>query len=263
MNPPTPRRVLVTGAAGTAGQILVPALVEQGYDVLATDLRLPDSRHFEDFQVADLRVYDNAMTMTVGVDAVVHLAGNPDPETALPDLLDVDVTMAVNLTGAVRERRVGTYVMASSIHVLGGYNSPRRWPVQAGWPADPCCAYGTVKAVLERLALDSAGGSGTRAVCLRLGWLCPQPPDQRAEGEWLSPRDFVGYVVAALSGTGGSSSYLAVSANAANHWDLAPSRAGLGYVARDDASRFGNLPSVSGGYTSCRLWQWLPTGGAV
>jgi nucleoside-diphosphate-sugar epimerase len=33
------RRALVTGAGGQIGQALVPALIEAGYQVLATDIR--------------------------------------------------------------------------------------------------------------------------------------------------------------------------------------------------------------------------------
>lgn len=253
------RRVLVTGAAGTAGQTLIPALVAHGFDVRATDLRLPDDTHGTDFRVADLRVYDNAPRLTEGVDAVVHLAGIPDPDSALQALLDVDVTMAVHLVRAAREHGVAQLVIASSLHVLGGYNWPRYWPIRPDWPADPCCDYGTVKAVIERLALTTAMGRGTRTTCLRMGWLSAQPPDKRAEGEWLSPRDFIGYVMAALTTPGGSSTFLALSANAANHWDLSLSLSTLGYTPQDDAGAFGELPAASEAYTTCRLWERLRT----
>ncbi len=252
------RRVLVTGAAGTAGRTLIPALVSQGFDVRATDLRPPDDTQGTEFHAADLRGYDSALRLTEGVDAVVHLAGNPNPDSGLRELLDVDVAMAVHLTRAAREHGVARLVIASSIHVQGGYNWPRHWPIRLDWPANPCCDYGTVKATIERLALSSARGHRTRTTCLRMGWLCRRPPDKRAEAEWLSPRDFVGYVMAALTTPGGGT-FLALSANAANHWDLSLSRSTLGYTPQDDAGAFGNLPASPDAYTSCRLWERLRT----
>jgi hypothetical protein len=98
-----------------------------------------------------------------------------------------------------------------------------------------------------------------RTTCLRMGWLCTRPPDKRAEGEWLSPSDFIGYVLAALTSPGGSGTVLALSANLANHWDLSVTRSSLGYTPQDDAGVFGDLPAASQAYMSCRLWERLPT----
>jgi NAD+ dependent glucose-6-phosphate dehydrogenase len=73
------RRVLVTGAMGRVVQQLLPGLRER-FDVRLMD-RVTGSADASDSDVfvgelTDRRLLDDAVK---GVDAVVHLAGNPDP----------------------------------------------------------------------------------------------------------------------------------------------------------------------------------------
>ena len=91
--------VLVTGAAGRVGQQLLAGLRER------FDLRLMDRVPVPEAdggtrvvgELTDSGLLDDAVA---GVDAVVHLAGNPDPEASWQDLRDPNVEgFAVLLAG--------------------------------------------------------------------------------------------------------------------------------------------------------------------
>ncbi|WP_026360775.1 SDR family oxidoreductase [Amycolatopsis nigrescens] len=70
-------RVLVTGATGRVGKVLVPALVKAGHQVRAMSRRSrPESGPVE-WVVADLTTGDGLTAALVDVQAVVHLASAP------------------------------------------------------------------------------------------------------------------------------------------------------------------------------------------
>src|SRR3954470_8292195 len=98
----SPRRVLVTGATGRVAAPLIPALQERH------DVRLLD-RASGDGDGTDARMIVGALTdrgaaepALEGLDAVVHLAGNPDPAAPLPELEDPNIEAFVALLGAAR-----------------------------------------------------------------------------------------------------------------------------------------------------------------
>ena len=71
-------RVLVTGAGGFIGHHLVKFLVERGYWVRGVDLKLPEYEptSADEFEILDLRRWDNCLVATRGVEEVHHLAAD-------------------------------------------------------------------------------------------------------------------------------------------------------------------------------------------
>src|SRR5436305_14261779 len=69
-------RVLVTGAGGFIGDHLVAFLKSQGYWVRGVDTKLPEfgETAADEFEVLDLRRWDNCLQATRGVDHVYSLA---------------------------------------------------------------------------------------------------------------------------------------------------------------------------------------------
>ncbi|MGH9126886.1 MAG: NAD-dependent epimerase/dehydratase family protein [Acidimicrobiales bacterium] len=95
MTPGAQPRLLLTGAAGRIGRAVLPALSEH-WEVAATDL---PGRGCAVLDVTDLAACRQACS---GVDAVVHMAGNPSTEAPWEDLLPANVTGAYNIAqGAV------------------------------------------------------------------------------------------------------------------------------------------------------------------
>jgi len=72
------RRVLVTGAGGFIGHHLTKYLVERGHWVRAVDVKEPEfeSTSADEFLLLDLRVRENCLEATRGVDEDYALAAN-------------------------------------------------------------------------------------------------------------------------------------------------------------------------------------------
>jgi nucleoside-diphosphate-sugar epimerase len=76
MRTATHPRVLVTGAGGFIGHHLVTALKQQGYWVRGVDTSLPDYTvgDTDEFELRDLRRFDECLLATRGIDHVYALA---------------------------------------------------------------------------------------------------------------------------------------------------------------------------------------------
>src|SRR5438445_2960245 len=71
-------RVLVTGAGGFIGHHLVKFLVNEGYWVRGVDIKAPEFEPSEahEFDLLDLRLWENCLEATHGVQEVYGLAAN-------------------------------------------------------------------------------------------------------------------------------------------------------------------------------------------
>lgn len=240
-------RVLVTGAAGSIGQVVVAALVADDAEVVGLDLvPAPDGVAVEWHQVdcTDPDAMD-AVLAAHSFDAVVHLAGHPD-ELDLPGSLTSHVVTTGALLDAMVEHRVPRIVYASSNHAVG--RTPRRGlgDELLGTAARPRpdTFYGVAKVAAEALLSLYADRYGIDAVACRIGSFLPQPTTRRHLATWLSPDDCVRMVRAALEAPApGFAVLYGISANRDAWWDLEPGRA-LGYDPQDDASAFeADLPA--------------------
>jgi NAD-dependent epimerase/dehydratase family protein len=223
------RQVLVTGAAGRVGQQLLPGLRE-GFD-----LRLMDRVPVTDAgggarvlvgELTDRRLLDEAVD---GVDAVVHLAGNPDPQAAWHDLRDPNVEGFAALLAASRDRGVRQVIFASSVHAMGSYDGRRRWPIDPGWPPAPCCSYGATKAFDEALAQAYDYQTDMSLIGLRLGLSTPAASPAEAVAGWLRPADLHRVVLGALETDVKFGVYHAVSWPGRRRWNIEATIADLGY----------------------------------
>jgi hypothetical protein len=248
------RQVLVTGAAGRVAGQLLPALVER-FEVRLTDrAEGPDrDRGLRTVvgELTDRRVLDEALD---GVDAVVHLAGNPDPEAPWRELREPNVEGFAGLLAAARDHGVRRVVFASSVHAMGVYEGSRRWPIDPAWPPAPCCPYGATKAFDEALARAFDYRTGMSLIGLRLGMCTPQASAAQAAAGWLRPADLRGIVVGALETDVKFGVYHAVSWPSRRRWDIDATRSELGYrPERDDDAPNGGPESADGVLVTCRV----------
>ena len=98
--------VLVTGASGTLGTVLVPRLIKDGHDVRPTS-RSPRSG----WVTADLRTGEGLADAVRDVDAVVHLASSPRKPQ------DTDVAGTRRLLAAARGAGVRHFLYLSIVGV--------------------------------------------------------------------------------------------------------------------------------------------------
>ena len=113
-------RICVTGASGKAGRAVVKDLLENGYDVAATDLVLPREDLGTDVLRADLTDYGQALETLQGAEAVVHLANIPAPGLRTPaTTFNQNMAMNFNVFMAAAALDMARVVWASSETILG------------------------------------------------------------------------------------------------------------------------------------------------
>ena len=243
------RRVVVTGAAGLIGSIVVPDLARH-HDTVGLDrarghaVRRVDSRR------------ERALTRAfAGADAVLDLAANSDIRASWDDVSGNNIPATVATFEAARQAGVRRVVFASSSHVVGLYERDAPYAdVLAGRydgldpsalprldersPLRPDGPYAIAKALGEATARYYAEAHGISAICLRIGSVArsSRPENPRQFSTLLTHADLRRLVHAALDADTSISFALiyGVSANTWRIWDLAGGAA-LGYEPVDDA----------------------------
>jgi uronate dehydrogenase len=233
-------KVLLTGAAGSIGTVLLAGLTDRGHEVVGLDRVVPESPP-ESWYTVDCADPDALAAVFADlarsrqVDAVVHLAGIPD-EASLPEELESHVHTTAALLDAMVAHSVARIVYASSNHAVG--RTPRSDLLTVDARPRPDTFYGVAKVAAEGLLSLYADRYGIDAVAARIGSFLPQPESARNLSTWLSHDDAVRMVDACLSAADpGFAVIYGVSANTRGWWDLAPGRA-LGYHPEDDAEEY-------------------------
>jgi nucleoside-diphosphate-sugar epimerase len=155
------QRILVTGAGGFIGHHLVKRLKAEGHWVRGTDLQYPEyeSSPADQFELLDLRRWDNCLLATRGIDEVFHLAadmGGIGYITAYHahvarnnTLINTHMLEASRINGAHR------FLFSSSACVYAQYKqqTPDVTPLKEedAYPADPEPGYGWEKLFTEQL----------------------------------------------------------------------------------------------------------------
>ena len=229
-------KVLVTGAAGSIGRALGRGLPGLGHELRGLDLvSAPAAGYENDWVVGDCLDPSTAHAAVQGVDAVVHLAGNPD-EDSLPAALESHVHTTARLLEAMLAHGVGRIAYASSNHAVG--RTPSGSELTTAVRPRPDTFYGTAKVAAEALLSLYVDRFDLGAVAMRIGTFADAPETVRQLSTWLSPDDAVRMVDAAIKQPApGYTVVHGVSANTRGWWDLAPGRS-LGFDPQDDAEGY-------------------------
>ena len=232
-------RVLVTGAAGSIGRVVIAGLSERGHEVVAADLVAAPAPYDGPWHLLDVGDRD-AVDAAFGaeqLDGVVHLAGIPD-ETDLPTALASHVHTTAALLDAMVAHGVGRMVYASSNHAVGRTPHERNAPLGVDVRPRPDTFYGVGKVAAEALLSLYADRYGLDVVACRIGSFLPRPERRRHLATWLSHEDGVRMVEASLvAPSPGFAVLYGISANTRGWWDLGPGRA-LGFEPQDDAEQY-------------------------
>lgn len=225
--------MVVTGAAGAIGSLIVGRLAGQ-WQVRATDLCPSDG-----IEKLDVTKFDGCRATFEDADAVVHLAGNPDPEADWEKLRGPNVDGTYNVVAAARDCGVRRLVVASSLQAVSAYPDTRQR--RAEDPARPANLYGATKAWAEALGGWLAATSETSVVALRIGYFSVEPPageeaTPRNLSAWLSPDDCTRLVRAGVEADlTGLAVVDGISANRYRVAELGEAERRIGYEPRDDA----------------------------
>ena len=176
-------KVIVTGGAGYVGCVLVPKLLDAGYEVVVYDLMLFGSDglpqhpqlHVVEGDIRDIPSFTAALK---GVDGVVHLACiSNDPSFEL----DPELSKSINydcfepLVLACKENGVGRFIYASTSSVYGVSEAPE---VTETHPLVPLTDYNKYKGMSEPFLLRHQSPDFT-TVIIRPATVCGYSPRMR------------------------------------------------------------------------------------
>tara|TARA_Y100000296_G_scaffold87162_1_gene130200 strand:- start:22459 stop:23400 length:942 start_codon:yes stop_codon:yes gene_type:complete len=175
------KKVLVTGATGYKGTVLVPKLLSKGYSVVAFDTQwfgnfLPQHGNL---QVIKGDVRDTDSIPLDGVDAIIHLASIAnDPCGDLNPKLTWEVSALATMQLADRAKRVGIeqFIYASSGSVYGVKAEEQ---VTEDLTLEPISEYNKTKMVAERVLLSYANDMKVQIV--RPATVCGLSPRMRLD----------------------------------------------------------------------------------
>jgi GDP-D-mannose 3',5'-epimerase len=154
-------RILVTGAGGFIGHHLVKRLKKDGYWVRGVDIKHPEyeASAADDFQILDLRVWENCLTATQGIDQVYNLAADMGGigyiTSFLADISKNNILINAHMLEAAKQNGVQKYLFSSSACVYAQYKQKSADLVplkeEDAYPADPEPGYGWEKLFAEEL----------------------------------------------------------------------------------------------------------------
>lgn len=163
------RRVLVTGAAGRIGSYFTQHSHEK-YDLRLMVQNQGDETTIENFGevvVGDLTDLQTLKQFCTGIDTVVHMAGNPNPNATWSELLTPNIIGVYNLMTAAKAAGCRRLIFASSIHAVSGGRCDVQ--VKTSEPVQPGDLYGVSKAFGEALGAYMASQEGLSVIALRIG----------------------------------------------------------------------------------------------
>ncbi len=182
--------IVVTGAAGRLGSMVVRRLVDTGHEVLATDRVAPDETPSEFVQV-DLGDPKRLGEVLKGAEGVIHMGAVPGPTRATPrETFENNVGSTFNVLMAAEELGIRRVVFSSSAFGMGWAHDPSAFvplyvPLDEDHPMMSFEPYGLSKQIGETIGAMVARRSSSSVASLRFTnvvW-----PEVLAEFPWPVP----------------------------------------------------------------------------
>ena len=235
------KRVLITGAAGRIGKTLVSGLWDRYELRLMYHRTVPEPQERDDVFVAPITDLGKLEQIVSGVDAIVHMAGNPNVDASWEDVLEANIEGTYCLYEAAHRQGVKRVVFASTNHVTGFYEKEGIYTT-TDMTERPDSYYGVSKAFGEDLGRYYFDQHGLEVICLRIGSFQPDESitgrtSDRILSTWLSHRDCVQLVWRSIEADVKFGIYYGISANSRRYWDISSAVEELGYEPEDDAER--------------------------
>ena len=229
------KTILITGAAGDVGTHLRRELAGK-YRIRASDLRdLKEKFKGQQFMRADISKFADALKITKGVDAIVHLGGY-SVEGPWEGILSANIIGCYNVFEAARRNGVKRILFPTSNHAMGFYR--RDQTIDHRVYPKPDSRYGVSKVFGEALGSLYADKYGMEMFCMRIGNVNPVPIDKRRLSILFTPRDLAQLVTIGIEHPDIRFEIVyGVSKNKRSWYDNANAYR-LGYQPQDDSEVF-------------------------
>lgn len=155
-------RTLITGGGGFIGSHLARYLYSQGHFVRVADIKFDDyieEKYCSERLQLDLRIFENCVKATEGIDLVYNLAANMGGigfiTSVSADVMHDNVLINIYMLEAARQNEAKRFLFSSSACIYPNYKQTR--PDMEGlteddaYPADPNEAYGWEKLFTEEV----------------------------------------------------------------------------------------------------------------
>lgn len=239
-------KLLITGATGAIGTNLAKHLKES-HDLVLADIDFSDFpeelKEGAKIVEGDLSKLDNWDDALEGVEYVIQLAGNPDPEADFyNELVDLNYVLPQNLyKKAAESSTLKRVIFASSIHASDAY--PDNVQVKTTDQVRPDDLYGVSKAYLEALGSYYAFKKGVESIGIRIGNYTEDDEeldsnsDFHSMGMYFSVRDMNHLIDCCLTAELEEPYLLVngVSNNSFPRLDIESARVKIGYQPKDNA----------------------------
>jgi nucleoside-diphosphate-sugar epimerase len=248
-------KILVTGGCGKIGSYFV-RFADDRYQIRVVDREQWDTEQLGAFRgeslVFDLQNPEGCRKACQGMDVVVHLAADPDPEADfLSSLLPNNILSTYYMFQAAKDAGCKRFIFASSVHAVAAY--PRDVQIKADMAVRPTGMYGISKCFGEALAAHYATNEGLPSIAIRIGgYLFPEeigPEERDYLDGYLHPDDFNQLLAQCIETPGLTFAIVhAISNNRYKRLDLTETKQILGYAPTVDGFEItGLLPAASQG----------------
>jgi NAD+ dependent glucose-6-phosphate dehydrogenase len=257
------KQVGITGAAGRVGTILTEGLSSRYtltlFDIRETKEEIPSGCRFVK---VDLSRAEDVNGIFPGLDAIIHLAANANPQATWESVLANNIVATYNVFEEAHRAGIDKIVFASTNHVQHGYvmvgSSPvaddlsyveKNGLIKTTDPLSPDSLYGVSKLFGEDLGRYYAQLFGMQFVALRIGSVSPEHiPAKAMQNEkyirdhylamFLSKKDLVEAFDKALQAQKDCLIAFAVSDNSTRVFDLTSTREELNFQPADNSADF-------------------------
>jgi uronate dehydrogenase len=229
--------VLVTGASGALGRVLVRALGALGWRLVLTDIApFPDPVPAGAvFTKADLSDGVTMLRLAEGCGAIIHLGG-VSVERPFEEVIGPNIRGLYHIYEAAR-REKARVIFASSNHSVGFHE--RTESLAADTQFLPDGYYGLSKAYGELMGRMYWFKHGVESVFVRIGSACPEPVNARMLASWMSYGDFSRLMErCVVTPAVGCVAIWGASDNARMTWWRDDARAAVGWTPVDSADPF-------------------------